>query len=521
MIDLKKGKSVKQRFLKNLMLISLIALASSTQGRLPTSRDSDFAENLSPCKSITINLIKDITTILSNITDKVCDIKDIKEYETTFKGGLGVCNLNGPNQDIEDTNCWTHPLHIRNSDSRFDGVNIIRIKENIVFKPNANAACPEVPAQAAIIVEKDDMTIDLSGFAIVMDGQNLVPNPPTTHPASSCVDPGCIAAVHGIHIKPGVKNTRIISSQDQNTHTRGSFKKFTGFGIYIEGGTTPQTKVEEVFINNIRIYNCYNGIFAQHASNINVTRTEANNNFNYNTVYGMQFVDVSEIYIVGSQASSNISCNDVYGMYFEDTCNSLIEESETSKNRSTGTGSVYGMHVTATSPTTSFTNTIRNCKVSSNLCSDDSSAECVGIFLGSTDGSSHEGTAHNTIENCTIMANNFSGDTSPPNAHGIKHDHANFNEINNNKVGFNANTAPMGSSNSGIVDTSTTGSTNLFTSNVSFFNGYQGSDNYSIVFKKNNGGTQDFKATIIYAANLEGIATNTPTLGNLDVKKTP
>ena len=513
---------MKQRFLINLLLISLVTLSQLSYSRLPTSRDSDFAENLSPCKIININLLNTINNTLSSMTDKICDLVDIKQYETTFKGGLGVCNLGGPNHDDETTKCWTHPLHITTSNPTFEGINIIRIKENITFKPNANTSCPEVPAQAAIIVEKDDMTIDLSGFAIVMDGQNLIPNPPTIcRTLTGCVDPGCIAAVHGIYIKPGIKNTRIISSQDQNTHTRGSLKKFTGFGIYIDGGTTSTTRIEEVFINNIRIYNCYNGIFGQHASNINVTRTEANNNCNFNTVYGMQFVDVAELYIIGSQASSNQSCNNVYGIYLEDTCNSHIEETQTNKNRSIATGSVHGIHITATSPTTSFTNTIKNCICSSNSCSADSSAECVGIFLGSTNTSTHEGTAHNVIQDCTIMANNFAETSSPPQAHGIKSDHANFNEITNNKVGFNGNTSSTGSINYGIIDTVTAGSTNLFTSNVSFFNGYQGNDNYSITFKKNNGGVEEFKATIIYAANLEGVATNTPNLGNVDVRKAP
>lgn len=502
---------MKQKLIPNqFLLIITMTIASTLHAPLPTSRDADFSESLSPCKIISINL-------LSQITDKLCDILDIKQYESTFKGGLGVCNLQGPNHDIPDTNCWDHPLHITDSDPIFEGVNIIRIKENIIFKPNANAACPVTTQQAAIIVEKDDMTIDLSGFTINMDGRNLTSNPSTCAADTGCTDPGCVPAVHGIHILPGVKNTRIISTQSENTHTRGSIKKFTGFGIYIEGNTGVGERVEEVFINNIRIYNCYNGIYAQNASNINITRSEANNNCNYSTVYGMQFVNVSDLYIVGSQASSNRSCNTIYGIYMQDTCNSFVEDTETSKNVSTttsNTGSVYGMYVTATTATTSFANHIKNCKVSGNMCANTAASECTGIYLGGQ-------SAHNIIDSCTVIANNFTDAVSPPNAYGIRLDSSNFNEITSNKVGFNANNAPTGSTNPGISDTDITGSTSLFTSNVSFFNGYQGSNNYDILFRKNTGGTESFKATIIYAANLEGVTTNTPSLGNLDVRKAP
>lgn len=258
------------------------------------------------------------------------------------------------------------------------------------------------------------MTIDLSEFAIVMDGSQLSPQPPSPCPVdNNCTDPGCVPIVHGLYIKPGVKNTRIISSTAENTHTRGSFKKFSGFGIFIEGDTGVNQKVEEVFVNNIRIYNCYGGISAQHASNINITRTEANNNCQYGTLYGMKFVDISELYVVGCQASSNRSCNNIYGIYLEDTCEAFIEDTECSKNRSSGTtGSVSGIHITATSPTTSYANTIKKYTVFSNMCGSDTSAECVGIYLGSTMPASFAGTAHNIIQDCIVLSNLVTGATA-------------------------------------------------------------------------------------------------------------
>lgn len=474
----------------------------------PISRDSDFIDGAVPSNIINI-------TLLQQITEKLCDILDIKKYETTSKGGLGVCNLGGPTHDDENIKCWDHPLMISDSNPTFEGINIVRIKENITFKPNTNTTCPVTTQQAAIIVAKDDMTIDLSGFAITMDGQKLNPVPPVlVGPDNNCSDPGCIPAVHGIYIMPGVKNTRIISTQSDNTHTRGSIKKFTGFGIYMAGDTGVGKQVEEVFVNNLRIYNCYNGIYAQHASNVNITRTEANNNCNYNTVHGMHFVNVSELYVVGCQASSNRACNNVYGMRLQDTTNALIQDCQTSKNISattSNTGSVYGIHISGTSPTTSFANTVQDCKASGNICADTVNSECVGVLLG-------DQSAHNIVQNCTILSNDVAGINNSPNAYGIRLDNSHFNEVTENKVGCNATSVSI-SGHPGISDSLTAGSTSLFTSNVSFFNGHQGGENFNIKFKKNSGETEDFKATIIYAANLEGVSTNVPTLGNLDIKK--
>jgi len=484
----------------------LINIATPLFAPLPVSRD---LRNILSADVLQVSKLEEIL-------QKLCVILDIKKYESTFDGGLCVYNRGGENHDNETIKCWDHPLHITNSDTTFEGVNIIKLKENITFKPNANTTCPVTTQQAAIIVEKDDMTIDFSGFAIVMDGQKLVPNPPATCTAlSTCTDPGCIPAVHGVHIKPGIKNTRIISTQSENTHIRGSIKSFTGFGIYIEGDTGTSEQIDEVFVNNMRIYNCYNGIYAQHASHINITRTETNNNCNYNTVYGMQFMNVAELYIIGSQASSNQSCNNVYGIYMQDTSNAFVQDTETSRNMSSTTtviGSTYGIYVTATNSTDSFANTIKDCKVSRNICADTANSECIGIYVG-------DDSAHNIIQSNLVISNSFAGTTNSPNAYGIRLNGSNFNEITENKVGSNANLATSGSSNPGISDSLSAGSTSLFTSNVSFFNGYQGKDNYNITFKSNVNETENFSATIMYSANLEGISTTPPVLGNLDIRK--
>ena len=503
-----------KKFLQIFIFTIIIGCYVSLQAPLPTSRDGDLNDELSPCKVIQTNLLSQLLSVAL--------------YESTYKGALCVCNNGGPNHNDPTIHCWNYPLTISDSNATFDGVSIVKIKENITFKPTQSGSCTGVENLAAIIVEKDDMTIDLSGFAISMDGSTLTPNPPTICPVdNSCTDPGCVPRVHGIYIKPGVKNTRIISTVAENTHIRGSFKKFTGFGIFIKGGTAAGQQVEEVFVNNIRIYNCYGGISAENASNINITRTEANNNCQYNTLYGMRFVNVSELYVVGCQASSNRSCNNVYGIYMEDTCNSCIEDTECSKNRSlatvaSSTGSVYGIHVTASSATTSFTNKLHNCTTNSNISGADISSECVGIYLGSLTPASFAGTAHNIVQNCTVLGNLVTDTTSPPDAFGIKLENSNYNEISNNQIGFNANTAPTGSTSVGIIDTlQTTGSTSLFVSNRSFFNGFQGSNNYSVLLKPNlTSNLKDLATTIIYAANLNAVATTT-SLENFDIRKAP
>lgn len=560
-VNLKKGVKVKRAIIKKLvLLIPLCSFFINIKAPAPTSRSADRAEQLSPHNVIMSSLMFHMTELLSAIEscmvfqkkaaieaqntlesiaeqsqcscEKLCELLNIASYESSYTGGLHIFNLGGPNHNNTDAlgnplspavNCWDNALTITDSDSRFDGVNVIKIQENITFKPSTTM-CTGTENLAAIIVEKDNMTIDLSGFSIAMDGQNLMPNPPTTSCSTEtgCATPNCVAQVHGIIIKKGVKNTKIISTTQQHNHTNGSIHGFTGFGIVIEGDTGIDETVKEVSIDNIQIYDCFSGIWGQNASNVNVTKTKTNNNCNYENVYGMKFDNVAHLYIMGSQASSNKSCKNVYGIQLNDVAHSLIQDTECSKNQSvatavtTMTGSVYGVHMTASAPNKTFANKLKNCTVTANLCSETNSSECVGIQLDSN-------TAHNIIEECSVLANNFNATTSPPNAFGIKLDNSNYNELTKNKVGFNGNvtTAPT-NANIGIYDTlQTTGSTSLFTSNISFFNGSMGTSNYSIKFKKNQTSPlEDFKATVIYAANLEGVATTTPTLGNLDIKKT-
>lgn len=153
--------------------------------------------------------------------------------------------------------------------------------------------------------------------------------------------------------------------------------------------------------------------------------------------------------------------------------------------------------------------------INKNTCSSAPTAQAVGILLTSTNPTSFNGTSGAKIEGCSILNNGITGSTQPPVGYGIQINASTYNEITKNKIGLNATT--------GIYDTAQTfpnGSTSLFTSNVAFFNGSSGAPNYSIKFTKNLAGIlEDFKATLLYAANLQGINTTDVTLGNLDIRK--
>lgn len=540
-----------------LSAIILLMFCSELYAPLPTSRNSDRAEQLTPHTVIITSLMYHMTELLSTIeaylvgfqkkafldtvnaldsisvdidtsSDKLCEILNILAYESSYTGGLPIFNLGGPNHNNTDSMgnvivpavlYWDYPLIISDSDPKFKDVNVIKFQDNIVFKPNSMGLCPNpsVPA-AAIIVQKDNMTIDLSGFSLILDDSLLTPayDQDLCPSSSDCsTPPSCLINVHGIIIAPGVKNTQIVSSAYQNSSTHSAIKDFTGYGIYAQGTTTAGQKVENVTIHDIHINDCFGGILAEHTNDMKVLRCQTNNNCSFNPVYGMKYVDVTNLTITESESSSNDSCGDVWGIYMEDTNNTLVQNSQISMNKSHNDGSAYGIHITATSPTSSSTNHIKNCMINKNTCSSAITAQANGILLTSTNPALFSGTAHAKIEGCSILNNGVSGSSQPPVGYGIQIHGSNYNEINKNKVGLNATT--------GIYDTFQTfpnGSTSLFTSNVAFFNGTAGTPNYSIKFTKNlTGALEDFRATILYAANLQGINTTDVTLGNLDIRK--
>lgn len=59
---------------KFIVLTILTAFFITLQAPLPTSREGDFSDNLSPCKLIQANLLSKLV--------------DIALYESTYKGGI-------------------------------------------------------------------------------------------------------------------------------------------------------------------------------------------------------------------------------------------------------------------------------------------------------------------------------------------------------------------------------------------------------------------------------------------------
>lgn len=548
-----------------LFLTFLTIIATSLYAPSPTSRNSDRARQLVPTSAIMSSLMHHMTELVSSIEsylvgsqkesmlavvndldllvangsssptpttdccDQVCEILKIVAYDSSYTGGLPIFNLGGPNHNNTDSSgtlypaasqlqYWNYPLIISDSDTTFAGVNVIKLQENIVYKPANSATCDPSGNLAAIIINKDNMIIDLSGFSLILDDSLLSPSFKNTCPATTAncaTPPACTTIINGIMISPGVKNTQIVSSSYQNSSTRGTITDFNGFGIVINGNSASGSRIDNTQILDININHCFGGISAQYASDLKIQRTCTNNNCAFSSVYGMKFQNISNLFIADSESNGNSSCGNVWGMYLQDTINAIILNSQTSLNLSEYDGSAYGIYLTASSATTSCQNKIKNCQSNKNTCSNAAGAQAVGIYLGSNSPGTFAGTFNNVVEKCTAMSNSITGTTTPPNAYGIKIENSNYNEILKNNIGLNGTT--------GIFDTLQTfpnGSTSAFTSNVSFFNGYLGANNYSIFFLKNlSSPLEPFKATILYASNLQGINTTDITLGNLDLRE--
>ena len=66
---------------------------------------------------------------------------------------------------------WTQPLIIDENNHQFDDTSVVNFKENITYKPSKGYTYPSTynDYPAAIIIAKDNITIDLAGFTLSLD----------------------------------------------------------------------------------------------------------------------------------------------------------------------------------------------------------------------------------------------------------------------------------------------------------------------------------------------------------------
>jgi hypothetical protein len=353
-------------------------------------------------------------------------------------------NLSGANHNGVGTH-WDHPLNITPATVG----NVFKFSENIVFSTVANITAES----AAIVVGKDNVTIDLAGQTL---STTITGN-----------------FVHGIFIKPGIKGTQIISST-QNVNNKGIIQDFKGYGIYIAGSSG--ATVKNTSIDNISCAYNSKGLHAEYTNDISIT----NSNFIANTspsvlVHGIYMANIKNAFLNNVKANANnSSVANAFGIYLENATNSTIEHSFADLNFSAGAGpsSAYGIYITSTGSSTSSSNKIVSCTANENYFSGNgANQEAVGILLTSNGGT----TTSNIIANCTTQRNVFTatGATNPA-GYGIKTAGAVNNEIRGCTSSYNANV--------GIIDTATNSSTNTYHSNTCTKNGPGGLTNYSVSF---------------------------------------
>lgn len=504
-----------------------------TPSLYPTSlefRQAAFSDHLTPYPVIMSSLVYQITQLLSNmdqylsgfqknalletnqelqdiklatqqLQDNTSEILNINAFESSYTGAMPVFNLGGTTHNDSSISYWNQPLVISESDTQFNGVNVIRLQENIIYKPAATDVDGPGP-YGAIVVEKDNMTIDLFGFSLILDDINIGNFDEDACPL--CSDPSEVSTVHGIYIKPGVKNTRIISSMGQ--YAKGSIRDFTGFAILAQGTSGAANRIEQLVVDNLLLADNFGGISVSYAAETSITNTEAFSNCCFNAVYGMSFVNTTDAFVSNCKSNNNASCDDAYGIFIKDSIGVCIQNCETSYNESTRTGSAFGIMITASSATSTHSNKIFNCTANENLCAYASSQQSIGFYITGT-------SYNNIIENCTSLSNTNGAIPDPnpnpapaPQGFGIKLENSNFNEVHGNKVGTQLSY--------GIYD-SLTESTSVFTKNIAFYS----PTNYSVNFKTSNGSVEPIDTVILFPGDLSAINTATSQLQNVEIKK--
>ncbi len=388
---------------------------------------------------------------------------------------------------------WTKPVIINEKNQDFDENDILKLENNIIYKPGLkyNYPSPYGSYPAAIIVAKDNITIDLNGYILSLDPSSA-PNFLTNSP------------VYGIAVVPGVKNLKIISSS--STNNKGIITGFSDYAIYINGLNESYNsydihlnRVKNVFIDNIFITKNLNGIYITNALEVTISNTNIIYNYTSRPFYGIYFSNIIEGVIDTCKINLNSSFTHLYGINLEDTINITVQNSQTNINQSSQTGNVTGILLT-TDLATSYANNILNCQANGNLCSFVTGKKSIGFNINNE-------SRHNLIENCSsFLCSHISGSGSATTEGiGFQVDAAEHNQIHNNKSAYNDTY--------GFYDSAEI-SSSLWTSNTGIFNT---EDNYNIVIPTSSGSTS-LPTIVVTQDDITAYVAAGPVFANISVE---
>ncbi len=404
------------------------------------------------------------------------------------------------NNDAITTNeitTLTAPIIIDDNNSNFTKSSKLIFSENVIFKPasnyNYNSTYRNYPA--AIIVAKSNITIDLAGYALLLDQ--------TTNTSKT---------FHGIAIMPGVENVKIISTS--SPENKGTITGFYGYGIYASGLTkniailnTFENNIKNLNIDNILLTENKSGLYINHAIRIKITDTNSIYNYATTNVYGMYISNLTDGLIKNCIINLNSSFLDVYGIYAFDTIGLMIETTQANFNKSNKTGNAYGIAIAGSSIQTTCGNKISECKASANACALITGKESVGFLLATY---SH----HNVIEKSMALAQTYNPATidAPtisiyPKYYGIKIINSSYNQITENRCAYNSY---------GFIDTAKF-STSCYIGNVSLLNKIA---NYaiSVTNSENPNYPRPLPRIALSIDDLVNNQLNLPVLMNIEIK---
>jgi len=321
----------------------------------------------------------------------------------------------------------TEPIIISSDNSSFDDISNFTFQENIIYNPSVSYTYPTeyTDYPAAIIINKDNVTIDFSGFSLLFDPTSASNN-----------------KIHGIAVMPGVKNLKIISNT--STEKKGCITGFLGFAIYMLGRSANNNNLNSYTnsimspsIHNLHVIQNNSGIYIGNSIQPSISYCDIHYNYSSAITYGIHLSQTIDGIVNNCNVNMNSSITDVYGIQLEDVSNTSIQNSTFNFNRSLTSGGTIGISITGTSTETSSDNRIINCTANGNICAQDNSKESIGICIDSP-------SSYNTIQNCITLRQNCNklttgsnDSTTFSNSYGIKINNSEFNQLIENKSGYN------------------------------------------------------------------------------------
>ncbi|MGZ6251389.1 MAG: right-handed parallel beta-helix repeat-containing protein [Candidatus Chromulinivorax sp.] len=437
--------------------------------------------------------------------------KELEELISSIDENFQDLHKSSGQQSIET---WTKPLIIDSNNHDFDANNTFTFKDNIVYKPSAQYMYPQTYANyynAAIIIARDNITIDLSGHFLSLDPKVMTSNIANNN------------QTYGIAILPGYKNIKIISSTP--TTQKALIFGFSSYAIYSGYNSMTLNSInytvydlytpmmqdlysdlnKNITIDNLYITQNINGIYIANCFKPKITNCDVIYNYSSNILYGIYLINIITGLIDNCNVNQNYSYVDIYAMYVQDTIGFTIQNSNVSMNQSMKNGNASGIFLTASSPITSYGNEISNCTAHLNFCSFTTGKQSTGFYLANQ-------THHNKIQNCLADANShspiFLGSTAPtipPYAVGFQVSNSNFNKIIENISQYNDTF--------GFIDTQPI-SSSIFLSNQGILNSIE---NFNITVQSASGGVP-IPTFVMYPDNLSAYTGSGPILQNWEIK---